>query len=1182
MKFHTLLLLFAVAPLHVATSVQETDREFSASGDFNGDTFADVLVLDKTTGIYRIGYGSASGALTFAESRPSGLPAVSGCAVGKLSGNLADSFAATTPSTNRVHILLPQTTGYTEPQPAYAAGAGAKLLAAFDMPSGPAATPEDDLAVFTTLDPTMGTQLRSLRSNAATWTLLNQNDVPEGEVSHGNSLTPSTAASPLFAYISKDSSTSDGFHAWQMTGAATTEVLAASGLPAGSEFIAATFESPRADVIFYIPGRSTVSVRRILPGAPWTFSAIAPFTFSGIIEQLVAVNDPSGTKLLARFSDGMLALFGYTVAGGFSTPQIIAPTGTTGVLSGIVPMPGNAFQLLLAPSIGAASTSVVTFRNTGAGWSQTAITEMSALLPFAANANILLFANAPFRAENVPLLHTYRAADWSTAVSIGSGPFSVNTLSGNYGGVTQGIGVSSAQTLGAATAAPGGTAVNQMNAQFSVFSFTSTLGSAVEDATISPDPGTYSTAVKITFSGMSGGSTVMFRRSANLPFGAWSLAAAPWIFSPTDVDYYVRTASGISSPTRSAHYAFSKPPALQDQDGDGVPDFVEVARGLDPAAGPDSDGDGFSDREEIAAGTDPNNAASVPTSNGPALNTMLVDVSAALQNASGTTTADPAQEVEMTLHDPFGNPAGTGNMDFTSAAATPGFARVTALGIAPEIQYLIARTPEHFDVTPIAGNERRGREMVALIPVTPLEAWSFGTIDTGLAVVQTAWSWGGVNWLAGSTNWNFGLGENSGFDANWSTSQLTTEWSSATAGYTAAAWQTQFQAATNRGAQPYAKVTLSPVTSLSALIAAKIIGDQLAIRSGSAVDGTMLAFDRTLIPTYESFRVRDPAHPTAPTFRVQEFIRAVDLAVALDLTDPGSISLRKIARAVYARHNALSAEALGTLPMPLTALATFVRTGALPVEYMTVGAGFNAGDISAANSKIAVIAASLITRPTSPFMLYTRSTASPSGLTLVQDSVGTSYALFGADLAPTSLPADLPPGTLLIVSAYTDLPTIGGFPTLEVISLDLPVLPFRVGSDSDGDLLADEWELRMFGSLALNSLDSLDGSAYTLGQEYFDGTDPLSATSSPPNAPTDMVFTEFRLSLEDGNPRLRARWPAAYSNFVSVSFDTSQDLLDWIDNPAFSGSNIGSGYFIRDITYTGPRGFFLPRARLKH
>src|SRR5205807_1047670 len=53
-----------------------------------------------------------------------------------------------------------------------------------------------------------------------------------------------------------------------------------------------------------------------------------------------------------------------------------------------------------------------------------------------------------------------------------------------------------------------------------------------------------------------------------------------------------------------------------DSDGDGVPDYVEIAKGLDPLhSGNDGDGDGFYDLDELTSGTDPASAASHPPTN---------------------------------------------------------------------------------------------------------------------------------------------------------------------------------------------------------------------------------------------------------------------------------------------------------------------------------------------------------------------------------------------------------------------------------------------------------------------------------------------------------------------------------------------------------------------------------------
>ena len=67
--FVTLALAFAAR----GGTVYETQREFLASGDFNGEGIADVLVVDKVTGNARVGYANSAGALNWSSALPTGV-----------------------------------------------------------------------------------------------------------------------------------------------------------------------------------------------------------------------------------------------------------------------------------------------------------------------------------------------------------------------------------------------------------------------------------------------------------------------------------------------------------------------------------------------------------------------------------------------------------------------------------------------------------------------------------------------------------------------------------------------------------------------------------------------------------------------------------------------------------------------------------------------------------------------------------------------------------------------------------------------------------------------------------------------------------------------------------------------------------------------------------------------------
>ncbi len=1180
----TALLCSSLVALHsscllAATFVHETTNEFSASADFNGDARADVLIVDKATGLYRIGYGTTTtGVYNFAEGRASGVTNVTGVAVGKLSGVTADSFAVTSPSQNRAHILSPTTLGYTEPKAVLDAGLGSVIMAAIDITGGPAATAEDDLGVIATLDLTNQFEVRQIRSNAGAWSFLHADNLPDVTVAHGNPIVPHSGSPAIFAHL-RDDGTTNSFHAWSLAGTRGTEVLTTPTLADASQFICGVFDGPNADVMLWVPGQNNIVVGRVVASGPtWTFASSTTVNAGQPVAQLLPVNSPGGLRVLVRFQNGTVSLHAYTLAGGFSVPIAIVPVGASGVLSGVVPMTGNGFQLLHAATPGGPTTSMVSFSNTGSGWTQVGITALPALKPLSIFANVMLLEDFPFRRDHVDLIRSYQVGDWSTAATVGGGPFTITAAAAAFGSSTQGIGTPSAQVVGSVPTAPGGTAVNQMHSQFSIFTFNSNLGPAVDSITISPPAGTYAAAQQITFSGLIAGTTVYLRMNGSGNFQAWNPASPPWITRQTTVEYYASRA-GVNSPTQTASYSFSTPPALQDADGDGVPDFVEIAHGMSPGGGSDSDGDGFSDSDELAAGTNPNNALSKPASLPPALDAMLVDVRMRLQNVAGVGTAVAAAGTAITIHDPFGNTLGTGVIG--TGAATAQFGRVNTVGVDPEMGFLVVRSSTHFTANPAAlVVEPSGRELAGIVPALEPEVWSWATLD-GAIGTTTAWGWGGVNWQAGSSNWNGGLGDLPGADANWSARLLNPLWDSSAVGtYSAAGWLTEYQAAMNRGAQPYAEITLTPGTSLAAVLVGKLVGDLLAQRNPSlAIDGAALNFTDILISSFKGLRRTDPAHPAAPVVRLIALLRHVDDQLAA--ADAGAVALRKLARDVYAQHNALLPANLAALPMPLDALAEYVTTGVLPAAYLTA-TSLTLAERNNAAGKLASIIATVPGRTWSTQTLFTRSLPTTPGLSLVQNAAGTPQLLLSDQLSAVALPtsAEAPANTPLQVTAYTDIPQIAGYTALEVIALSLTSLPFVVDADTDGDLLADSWEYYHFGTLAYGGSGNRDGSPYSLAQEYLEGTDPRSGTNSPPVGPIALRFNSFEL-LNLPPPQLRALWPARYAAAVNVGFETTEDLVTWDSLSPLTATDAGNGWFIRNIAIDRARRFFRPLASLK-
>ena len=116
MKPCTLLAAVAVALLPAATNslpaaetssptIYETPREFFGSGDFDGDGHADLVIVDKDTGKYRLGYALPSGLFSWVDCRPSGIKGISGFSIGKLFPKSPEALVFTSPDANAITMV---------------------------------------------------------------------------------------------------------------------------------------------------------------------------------------------------------------------------------------------------------------------------------------------------------------------------------------------------------------------------------------------------------------------------------------------------------------------------------------------------------------------------------------------------------------------------------------------------------------------------------------------------------------------------------------------------------------------------------------------------------------------------------------------------------------------------------------------------------------------------------------------------------------------------------------------------------------------------------------------------------------------------------------------------------------------------------------------------------------------
>jgi len=129
-----------------APFVSETSAELAAALDADADGRADFLVVDKASGVRRLGLQQPDGSFAWSEPAATGVEGVTGLGIGRfLDANAAEGFAVASPTGNRV-MVFPDAMG--DPSPAPSVGIGPNVVVGFNF----AGDAQDDLAIASEWD----------------------------------------------------------------------------------------------------------------------------------------------------------------------------------------------------------------------------------------------------------------------------------------------------------------------------------------------------------------------------------------------------------------------------------------------------------------------------------------------------------------------------------------------------------------------------------------------------------------------------------------------------------------------------------------------------------------------------------------------------------------------------------------------------------------------------------------------------------------------------------------------------------------------------------------------------------------------------------------------------------------------------------------------------------------------
>jgi hypothetical protein len=1132
--------------------ISETATELSTTGDFDGDGREEIAIVEKATGAYRIGYQLAPGAYTWASPRASGVRNVTGFAVGHFLQLDRDALAFTSPEANRVNLFDATSPGSAGlPISVFIPSLGPNQAVPLDIASigaglGGCVANEahDDLFVTSVLNGGSPTRFTTVRNNGASQCSLFEDVLPP-QPARGNRVVLKVGQPAIAALLFRGVG-SDTFRAYDLSGVglAPSLALAAAGLPSGADYVTGNFDgSAYNHFLFYVPATTLLFVRQVqeldppVPGR-YQFSTASGTTLSEAARQMFALPGADATKLLIIFGNGETGrVYNFNGAGPLTLVQeFTAASGEH--FTGAAALPNNGFMAFSGAAGSASSASFKVWNFSGGAYVAGAAGALPSMNALSSAANVFQFKNTPFVDQDPPptLLRSLNAGDWTSGFSLGIGvPRPLTVTLETFIDSAHGLDNPTPLALGPAHLDTSSVLVNQYMDFISLFGFAPALGDEVSEVSIAPAPGQYKTSVTISFKPSNAGDEVWFRFGA---VGNWRRYAEPTnIFDTTTVYYYARPPGGSLSKSsiRSASYTFTEGPGTRDSDGDGVPDYVEIAKGLDPVnSGDDADDDGYSDLEELLAGTNPADATSTPDA---ATNPRGFEQRGAFNLAltpfpwdgTSNTTSLCLTGPVLRVFDAHGSLLSLAVVtnDEPAGPEAPA-ATLTNVTFDSQQRFVVAATELHYDILTTNLDTKIGRELLGLTPVPPL------------AKITVPYVYGYADLDTEKNNWIH----------------------SAQAAYRVSR-ETIFR-------------ELTVHDSLAALLVERKIAEMLRSRGATWWDNI------TLFP----FRPADAARTNPPRALLLELESHGDtnkppalsllttfntISNAVHSTDPPIKTLARLTRELYRISSACNNTSPGTYASPIDVLRAFIATGALDANYLartTLSAELIADAFLGASNVLALVP----TRPVTNLVLFVGTDSFSDACTVLTNLAlpQTPRSLFDAAGRPFRFPDafNVLAGSLVQVCGYTDVAAAGcaGDP-MEVISASLVSVPVASSPDGDGNLLPDDWERAFFGNGADAFADD-DGDGYQNLQEMFEGTDPRDAASTSGSGPAAMSRPEIIVTvLGDGSVRLQWSFAMRFAGLLRFDVRSAAAVTGPFTNMLTNVPHAGGAF---DVTLPPP------------
>ncbi|HEV2391908.1 MAG TPA: formylglycine-generating enzyme family protein [Verrucomicrobiae bacterium] len=344
--------------------VYENSHELFGRGDFDGDGRQDVVIIDKLSGKYRLGYQSTPGTLSWVDCRPTAVTGITGLSIGHLFAKDRDAMVMTAPDANQF-VLLEAASPTAPSRPlkvSFTAGLGPSSVVAVDAGG---ATPKGLLdlfvgSIYNSPDPNLATLLRN---DGAEFPKISEATLP-GVPAHGNRFSLKAGQPELLCLLLSGDS-GDTFRTEDLSSGKPVIVASVSGLPAGSDYAVGNFGgSPLREVVFYKPGKNSLSIRPVEEsGGQLQFGQGGSFDMGEPVQRVITLDRPSSQRLLIIFGDGQkAAVCDFDGVKAPSVVQTLLATNNQFTFAASLP---EGFVLFSQPSTGKFSNKYQVYKSSG-------------------------------------------------------------------------------------------------------------------------------------------------------------------------------------------------------------------------------------------------------------------------------------------------------------------------------------------------------------------------------------------------------------------------------------------------------------------------------------------------------------------------------------------------------------------------------------------------------------------------------------------------------------------------------------------------------------------------------------------------------------------------------------------------------------------------------------------------